>query len=766
MGSTEDELMLDAAPQPGARKFSRLRKAGAVPKILPPPSPFDQNREPNETGPRELPTPAASPSSAWPAAEAAPEGKGAASQQGSEDERGTVAEAGAGFEDEEDELNEYYKEGKEAEGDNSATGSEEEEEEDRGGWESRSQGHSDAKEGSIGWGDVDADTQRVLRETASRDRLGQAAEVEVKPLSSILERIKQRQQAAIQRAPKPKLSNAPSFEEVFAAAQRDKAPPANIVNASSVQQQQPQPAACRGVEPPTAADPSPADEEAADLAAVGPDAGRQAYKEQAVPATHIVGDAAPAGMPVADGEQASPGQAVAPQSQQQLEAAPAEAAEMGEDDDDLEIVSQDASAGGAEAENLEMSYEEEVLLDDGYNSEEELPQATSENTTTAPFGSDALSDDSDEGEPTLDAPAGRKAKRQPRLKRLLLDMEAELSDEEGEHSEDEDDDDVDDQGELADLIGTAKETGADLRKREQLHRQWAEQRDAKELQQVLRGLKNGFRRRRGAGLMDDEDDEVAGRRRRARTEDENDADLALPGDDGVPWFQDAAGSDEDAEDLDLLKRAQQRHAMGESQQQEDPSSPTGGSIPLDEGSQEVLSLLARCSSQPTLPQLPPRSRLAPPGLMLGSEPAGGAGGGGSSRLARGSSFVGRQPTAQRHHSGSMAGIGSRSYVFGRDDSNSAVPPEKATQQVGSEPAPAGPTSFANLQQQLAEAGPSLPPRPGRGPAGGASLVSRLGGATRLPGKELLGSQGSDSGRALDAAKLDAVFATLAAPKRR
>ena len=56
----------------------------------------------------------------------------------------------------------------------------------------------------------------------------------------------------------------------------------------------------------------------------------------------------------------------------------------------------------------------------------------------------------------------------------------------------------------ADLIGTAKETGADLRKREQLHRQWAEQRDAKELQQVLRGLKNGFRRRRGAGFMDDE----------------------------------------------------------------------------------------------------------------------------------------------------------------------------------------------------------------------------------------------------------------------
>ena len=46
-----------------------------------------------------------------------------------------------------------------------------------------------------------------------------------------------------------------------------------------------------------------------------------------------------------------------------------------------------------------MSYEEEVLLDDGYNSEEKLPQAHSANTSTAPSGSEAVSDDSDEGGP-------------------------------------------------------------------------------------------------------------------------------------------------------------------------------------------------------------------------------------------------------------------------------------------------------------------------------------------------------------------------------
>lgn len=37
--------------------------------------------------------------------------------------------------------------------------------------------------------------------------------------------------------------------------------------------------------------------------------------------------------------------------------------------------------------------------------------------------------------------------------------------------------------------------------------------------------------------------------------------------DDVPaWFADAAGSDEDADDLDLLKRAQQRHVLGASQE--------------------------------------------------------------------------------------------------------------------------------------------------------------------------------------------------------
>ena len=56
----------------------------------------------------------------------------------------------------------------------------------------------------------------------------------------------------------------------------------------------------------------------------------------------------------------------------------------------------------------------------------------------------------------------------------------------------------------ADLIGDEKETKAGRRRREALHRQWAEAKDAKELQAVLKGLKQGFRRRGRGGFMDDE----------------------------------------------------------------------------------------------------------------------------------------------------------------------------------------------------------------------------------------------------------------------
>lgn len=57
--------------------------------------------------------------------------------------------------------------------------------------------------GRGGGEDVAAETQRVLRETAAHDRLGQGHRIEIRPLSSILDKLKQRQALAIARAPKP-----------------------------------------------------------------------------------------------------------------------------------------------------------------------------------------------------------------------------------------------------------------------------------------------------------------------------------------------------------------------------------------------------------------------------------------------------------------------------------------------------------------------------------------------------------------------------------
>ena len=102
-------------------------------------------------------------------------------------------------------------------------------------------------------GDLNADTQRILRgrsgrtacvlrvrvggmpchllvpiqpslcccsraETASRDRLGKGAPVEIRPLSSILDKIRERQAQAIARAPKPTQPNVGSFDDILAEA--------------------------------------------------------------------------------------------------------------------------------------------------------------------------------------------------------------------------------------------------------------------------------------------------------------------------------------------------------------------------------------------------------------------------------------------------------------------------------------------------------------------------------------------------------------------
>ena len=202
----------------------------------------------------------------------------------------------------------------------------------------------------------------------------------------------------------------------------------------------------------------------------------------------------------------------------------------------------------------------------------------------------------------------------------------------------------------ADLIdGKARVTSKDKELGGMLHQEWAERQDQADLQKVLRGLKNGFRRRRGAGWDDEvsepscegvscapgdvqgfpplppgtrcasmqscrpanhrlgatlpfcqtmhtagcahectfcfapkkqsrkfahsmhallavcvQDEEAVARRRRARVDDEEEpgADLGLL---GPSPFGDGAGSDEEGEEKELLRQANQRHLLADSQ---------------------------------------------------------------------------------------------------------------------------------------------------------------------------------------------------------
>ena len=170
---------------------------------------------------------------------------------------------------------------------------------------------------------------------------------------------------------------------------------------------------------------------------------------------------------------------------------------------------------------------------------------------------------------------------------------------------------------------------------------------------------------------------------------------------------------------------------------------------MDDDSQEVLGLLARSASEPQQQQLGlPRSRFAPTQLLPGSDPS-------NSRLPpglprAGLSFLGRQPSVQRQHGSGTLGGGGRSFVFGREDSNSALADRGA--HGSGEDEPAGPTSFANLKQ-LAGLGGGQQQQPG-GKAGGSSrrrqgpsLVSKLGAGPHRTGKDSLPS----SQQALDAA---------------
>ncbi|KDD75486.1 hypothetical protein H632_c661p2, partial [Helicosporidium sp. ATCC 50920] len=261
-----------------------------------------------------------------------------------------------------------------------------------------------------------------------------------------------------------------------------------------------------------------------------------------------------------------------------------------------------------------------------------------------------------------------------KLQRLFMDMEAELSDEEGQAaqvSDDEAEDDVDGGGDLADLIGQAEEDGLGAAARGDLHREWERAQDDQELRRVLDGLRRGFRRARGDSWADD-DEGVAGplrqRRRGEEGEDEDGGDLDMA------WLERFGGEvrcaeaseDEEEGDRELLRKARMTRELEEQGAAGDDEFED---VAVGVETSAISVSLSVAQSGPSGTSLPSRKASA-------------------ATLSRG--FVGL-----RHRSFKLGGANSgltapgRSYVFGRGDA-STLPEAGGAGEAG------GPTSFEGI----------------------------------------------------------------------
>jgi len=635
------------------------------------------------------------------------------------------AEGGKGgpvnYRDEEDELDEYFAhrqskkkqmyagEDEEALSDGSSSDDDEDEELDAAAL---------AGDGTMR-GDMDAETQRLLREVAAKDRLGKGQKVQIKALSGIVDRLRAKKAAVVGRAAEMRAPEAPSFDDIIG------------IVMPAVQEENKEDRTVSF------------DNENADKSRDNP-----AEETEKTP----VKDGA-SGLGIASFFRRAAA-AEAAKVAAAAELADAQVA-LGEADD-LDIV-EDGDVAGLNrivelpkmrtptkpsplAFNLEYNksadmddFEEKSLIDDGVGSDEESDSESDhswavhekagddvgdhaggfvrddENGNDTDDADDAVSggdrsadadDDADKSGPVTfvrmkdnmknlteaehaaasDAKNATKnnGSKRPAANRFL-DEEAELSDDEGMGiavSDDEDDanaQDIDQNGELKDLIdASGKNLDKNNEAGEELHIKWARQQEAQQLKNILRGLENGFGRR-GKGPLDDDDDGMNGRRRRARRDEDADGDLNLD----TAWpslfglggaFGGGSGNtkDEDGEECEdeaVLRKAAQRKLV-ESQSERLFGSDGSFSIPLDEDSQHVLGLF---SGSQTAAGSEDGAGNTINAAHLGKRPS-------LKRLrskdktsSEPLSFIGRQSKIHRQTSKSNMGVSlnNKTYVFGR-----------------------------------------------------------------------------------------------------
>lgn len=663
--------------------------------------------------------------------------------------------------DEEDEIEEYFarKGMRNGVNDNGSSSDESDEEDCKGIGAGRKLGENPSLE------DLNAETQRLLREVAGSDRLGRGQKIEIKPLSSIAEKLKKRRELAIARAPQRRNRiTVPNFEDILTAAattlergvQKEdenvsKDPlgcgdDLEIVSEQEDEEEGPEvsdgqrhllPVFGNGGgddKPPKTSplvyDPyshSRDEDEFEDEALIddglgsGSDSDSESERswEVRVDVDKDVDKDAISSNPNTSGDDRTDGE-------------PDESGEEEvEGDEEEEQVEQGPTCEGRECERHPIAEGQglEKPVDHPAGPINGL-EAIMKHAQQAQLASSLAGDKEGLTPAQLLAATDVIPPEMERLQKKFLDMEAELSDEEGAAapvSDDEDENNLDDHGELADLITHDKFTDKDRQKAEDLHLQWARQKDAKDLQLVLRGLENGFRGRRGGGL-DGNDEELKGRWRRARVDDDDDFGSSIA---AFAWPTAFAmggntnnnnndGEEEECEDDLMLHKAKQQRLIREGESREGLARDQSmRPIPLDDDSRMFLNLLARSASDSQQVQCPLQTKgLNGIGASIGP-------------LVAKPSFVGRQSLATKK-SGSSALIGpngGRSFVFGRsENSNSSnAQDEKAVKGsadggVGKDEN-VGPTNFANLRQLAGLTGPVNRGQKSKSSKG--SLVSRL-----------------------------------------
>ena len=634
------------------------------------------------------------------------------------------------YRDEEDELDEYVAhrlskkknvyagEDEEALSDGSSSSdSEDEYEEDAGAL---------AGDGAMR-GDMDAETQRLLREVATKDRLGKGQKVQIKALSGIVAKLQAKKAEVVGRAAGLRAPEAPTFDEIMGVG-------------------------------------SGMEVEVKVGGSGGQDSGEQEDVEK-VPTCTLVkgvneGEAATTPATITNEKNENGGKDIAALFKKAAAVEAAKAADQRElkeleDEGALDIVEDgDAFDDGDVSDrivelpkmrtptkpsplafNLEYNksaemddFEEKSLIDDGVGSDEDSDsesdhswavheekegeeEGKDEDEDAVSGGSGGANDRGDEGLESDENAKGNAiegckngdynvvtfVRMKDNMKKLVeaqrqtadaskepghnrfLDEEAELSDDEGMGiavSDDEDEghaQDVDQNGELKDLIdASGKNLDKNNEAGEELHIKWARQQEAQQLKNILRGLENGFGRR-GKGPLDDEDGGNNGRRRRARQDDDDDLDLdtAWPSLFGLGGAFGSGGGnskDEDGEECEdeaVLRQAAQRKLV-ESQSERLFGSDGSFSVPLDEDSQHVLELFGNQNNTVVGSEDNAATGSNPLAGALAKRPS-------LKRLrskdktsSEPLSFIGRQSKVQRQTSKSNMGVSmNKTFVFGR-----------------------------------------------------------------------------------------------------